>query len=47
VLFCKEYLDDAISKGIRVDGCFVVNIKDCEFQDGAVLGERIAKAFKQ
>lgn len=45
-VFCQYQLEDARSHGVRVDACFAVDIKDCEFQDGAVVGERIGKAFK-
>lgn len=45
-IFCESQLEDAWSHGVRVDACFAVDIKDCEFQDGAVVGERIGKAFK-
>ena len=45
-VFCQQQLEDAWSHGVPVDACFAVDIKDCEFQDGAVVGERIGKAFK-
>lgn len=45
-VFCQQQLEDAWSHGVRVNACFAVDIKDCEFQDGAVVGERIGKAFK-
>jgi hypothetical protein len=33
------------SKGMGVKGCFAVDMKNSEFQNGAVVGERIGKAF--
>lgn len=45
-IFCKYQLEDAWNHGVRVNACYAVDIKDCEFQDGAVVGERIGKAFK-
>lgn len=44
--FCESQLEDAWSHGVKVTACFAVDIKDSEFQDGAVVGERIGKAFK-
>lgn len=44
--FCKSQLDDAQSHGVHVSACFAVDVKDCEFQNSAVVGERIEKEFK-
>lgn len=44
--FCEEQLKDAWKHGVRVDGCFAVDVKDSQFQDGAVVGERIGHAYK-
>lgn len=43
----RYYLNDAIRKGVTdVKMCAVVNYSTSEFQDGAVIGERVGKAFK-
>lgn len=44
--FAKTYLDAALRKGVDVKGCLIVDVKDCQFQEGAVIGKRIGKAFK-
>ncbi len=44
--FAKTYLDDAIDNGVDIKGCLIVDIKDCQFQKGTVIGKRIGKAFK-
>lgn len=41
------YLNDAISHGVDdIKMCAVVDYSTSEFQDGAVVGERVGKAFK-
>jgi hypothetical protein len=44
--FAQSYLDDAISKGVDVNACMVVDVNNSQFQQGAVVGDRIGKAFK-
>lgn len=44
-IFAKSYLDGALDAGVNVKGCFIVDIKDCQFQKGAVIGKRIGKAY--
>jgi hypothetical protein len=42
----KQFLDDAKNNGVSdLKGCAVVDIKNCEFQQGAVVGKRIGEAF--
>lgn len=45
-VFAKSYLDDAISKGVNVNACMIVDVNNSQFQQGAVVGDRIGKAFK-
>ena len=33
-------------KGLEIKGVYIVDIKDCQFGDGWVSGERIGKAFR-
>ena len=43
----RYYLNDAISHGVDdIKMCAVVDYSTSEFQDGAVVGERVGKAFK-
>ena len=42
----SQFLDDAKREGVvGLKGCFVVNFSTSQFQDGAVIGERIGEAF--
>lgn len=42
----KQFLDEAKQNGVSdLKGCSVVDIKNCEFQKGAVVGKRIGQAF--
>ena len=41
------YLNDAISHGVDdIKMCAIVDYSTSEFQEGAVVGERVGKAFK-
>lgn len=43
----RYYLKDAIENGANdIKMCVVVNYSTAEFQDGAVVGDRLGKAFK-
>lgn len=43
----RYYLNDAIKHGANdIKMCAVVDYSTSEFQDGAVIGERLGKAFK-
>lgn len=44
--YARTYLEEAQSKGLEIKGVYIVDIKDCQFGDGWVSGERIGKAFK-
>ena len=44
--YASTYLEEAQSKGLEIKGVYIVDIKDCQFGDGWVSGERIGKAFK-
>lgn len=46
-IFAKTYLQDAINAGTNIKGCLIVDVKDCQFMDGAVTGKRIGKAYKR
>lgn len=42
----SQFLDEAKREGVAdIEGVMIVDIKDCEFQKGAVVGKRIGKAF--
>lgn len=44
--FAESYLRDATSNGVRVDGCVIVDINNSKWQKGAVIGDRIGRAYK-
>lgn len=44
--YALTYLEEAQSKGLEIKGVYIVDIKDCQFGDGWVTGDRIGKAFK-
>ena len=44
--FAKSYLEQAIDAGVHVKGCFVVDINKSTWENGAVIGDRIGKAYK-
>lgn len=45
-VFAKTYLDNAINKGLDIEGVAVVDCKDCQIGDGWVTGNRIGRAFR-
>ena len=45
-VLAKYYLENAIEKGLEVNGCLVVDINKSTWIKGAVKGERIGKAYK-
>ena len=45
-IFAQTYLDEALNKGLDIKGVNIVDIKDCQFGDGWVTGDRIGRAFK-
>lgn len=45
-VYAKTYLEEALDKGLDIKGVYVVDIKNCQFGDGWVTGDRIGKAFK-
>lgn len=46
-IYARTYLEDAISKGLEIDGVYIVDVKNCQFGDGWVTGERIGSAFAE
>ena len=44
--YARTYLEEAQRKGLEVKGVYIVDIKNCQFGDGWVSGDRIGKAFK-
>ena len=44
--YARTYLEEAQTKGLEIKGVYIVDIKDCQFGDGWVSGDRIGKAFK-
>lgn len=46
-VFAKTYLEDAINKGLDIEGVAIVDCKDCQIGDGWVTGDRIGRAFKE
>lgn len=44
--YAETYLEDAISHGLDVKGVAIVDIKNCQFGDSGVAGERIGRAYK-
>lgn len=45
-VYARTYLEEAQRKGLEIKGVYIVDIKDCQFGDGWVTGDRIGKAFK-
>lgn len=45
-VYARTYLEEAQRKGLGIKGVYIVDIKDCQFGDGWVTGDRIGKAFK-
>ena len=46
-VFAKTYLENAISKGLDIEGVAIVDVKNCQIGDGWVTGDRIGRAFKE
>ena len=44
--YAETYLEDAISHGLDIKGVAIVDIKNCQFGDSGVVGERIGRAYK-
>ncbi|WP_430622448.1 hypothetical protein [Bacteroides mediterraneensis] len=44
--YARTYLEEAQGKGLKIKGVYIVDIKNCQFGDGWVSGDRIGKAFK-
>lgn len=44
--YASTYLEEAQSKGLEIKGVYIVDIKDSQFGDGWVTGDRIGKAYK-
>ena len=44
--YALTYLEEAQRKGLEIKGVYIVDIKNCQFGDGWVTGDRIGKAFK-
>lgn len=44
--YARTYLEEAQRKGLEIKGVYIVDIKNCQFGDGWVSGDRIGKAFK-
>ena len=43
----SQFLDEAQNEGVAgLKGVFIVDIKNCQFGDGWVTGDRIGKAYK-
>lgn len=45
-VYARTYLEEAQAKGLDIKGVYIVDIKNCQFGDGWVTGDRIGKAFK-
>ena len=45
-VYARTYLEEAQRKGLEIKGVYIVDIKNCQFGDGWVSGDRIGKAFK-
>lgn len=45
-VYARTYLEEAQGKGLEIKGVYIVDIKNCQFGDGWVSGDRIGKAFK-
>ena len=46
-IYAQTYLEEALSKGLEIEGLNIVDIKDCQIGDGWVIGDRIGRAFKE
>lgn len=44
--YARTYLEEAQSKGLEIKGVYIVDIKNCQFGDGWVTGDRIGRAYK-
>lgn len=44
--YARTYLEEAQRKGLEIKGVYIVDIKNCQFGDGWVSGDRIGRAFK-
>ena len=44
--YARTYLEEAQRKGLEIKGVYIVDIKNCQFGDGWVSGDRIGEAFK-
>lgn len=44
--YARTYLEEAQGKELEIKGVYIVDIKNCQFRDGWVSGDRIGKAFK-
>lgn len=42
----QSYFEQALDAGLQIKGCYIVNINDSKWQDGAVIGKRIGKYYK-
>lgn len=45
-ILAESFLNSAIDAGLNVKGCFIVDINNSKWEDGAVIGDRIGEAFK-
>lgn len=45
--YARTYLEEAQNKGLEIKGVYIVDIKDCQFGDGWVTGNRIGKAYNR
>ena len=45
-VYARTYLEEAQAKGLDIKGVYIVDIKNCQFGDGWVTGDRIGKALK-
>jgi len=42
----SQFMEEAKREGVTgLKGVFIVDIKDCKFQQGSVIGKRIGKAY--
>lgn len=44
--YAETYLEDAISHGLNIKGVAIVDIKNCQFGDVGVIGERVGRAYR-
>lgn len=45
-VLAQSYLENAIEHGINIKACFIVDVDKAKWQKGAVIGDRIGKAYK-